>query len=105
MYILFDWCAQDGVIKVFKMIKVILQVIRIIIPIILVVMTILDVTKQVINPNEKDGKTKIVNRLIAAIIIFLIPTVINLVMNVVDIGLGSGEGYDYNISDCWNRVG
>lgn len=104
MYILFDWCSQPGVLSVFKMIKTILNVIRFIVPIILIIAVTIDIIKSMTNPESKENGKNIGNRLIAAIIVFLVPTIVNLIMNLVDISLGSGEGYDYNISECWKNA-
>jgi len=100
------WCAPgSGLITVFKIIKICLNVIRLVVPIGLVVMTILDISKNVINPDEKDSMKKIGTRLAAAVIVFLIPTIVNIVMGLVDVALGNNAGskYEYNLSDCWKN--
>lgn len=104
MYILFDWCAEDGVLTVFKILKAGLGLVRLLIPIGLIIWTMVDVFKNVLNPDDKDSRKKILNRVIAAVVVFLIPNLVNLVMNLVDVGLGSGKGYDYNISECWKKA-
>lgn len=104
MYMLFNWCNESGVITVFKFLKDALNLVRLAVPIALIVWTIIELFKNVINPDDKDSKKKIGNRIIAAFIVFLVPTIVNLVMNLVDIGIGSGKGYDYNISECWRKA-
>ena len=104
MYLLFNWCNESGVISIFKMLKAGLNIVRFLVPIGLIVWTMIELFKNVLNPDDKDSKKKIMNRAIAAIIVFLIPTIVNLVMNLVDIGLGSGKGYDYNVSECWKKA-
>lgn len=104
MYMLFNWCNESGVISVFKIIKAVLNVIRLAVPIGLIVWTMIELFKNVLNPDDKDSKKKIMNRAIAAVIVFLVPVIVNLVMNLVDIGLGSGSGYDYNVSECWKKA-
>ncbi len=104
MYILFDWCSQPGVLLVFKFVKDALNLIRLAVPIGLIIWIMIDFFRNVVNPDDKDSKKKISTRLIAAFIVFLIPTIVNLIMNIVDIGIGSGKGYDYNVSDCWKRA-
>lgn len=101
--ILFNWCSEPGVITVFKLIKIGLNLIRLLVPIALIIWTMIDIFKKVLNPDDKDAKKKIFNRVLAAIIVFLIPNFVNLVMDVVDIGL-DGKGYDYNISECWKKA-
>lgn len=104
MNILFNWCAESGVISIFRLVKTALNVVRLAVPIGLIVWTMIELFKNVLNPDDKDSKKKILNRAIAAIIVFLVPTIVNLVMNLVDVGLGSGKGYDYNVSECWKRA-
>lgn len=105
-----NWCNRCGVQGIFNVIKEILNIIRIIVPIALIVMTTIDVTKKVINPEDKDGQKKIMTRAIAALIVFLIPTFIRITFKVIDWGLGNtGTGtYDKanaGLSQCWNGGG
>ena len=99
MYLLDFWCQQQGVIQVIRLIKTGLSVIRWVVPIGLIVMTGLDVFKKVINPDDKDGQKKILNRLIAAIIVFFVPLLVRFVLKLVSVGGGSN-----NISSCWESV-
>ena len=100
-----SWCAGEHSIQpILHMIKVILDVIRIVVPIGLIVMTTLDVAKKVINPDDKDGQKKIMIRAIAALIVFLLPTIISLAFKVVDWGSGKDGSYDNplsGLSQCW----
>lgn len=102
MNILFDWCGQSGVKDVMSAVKQVIEIIRIIVPIGLIIMTTLDVIKKVINPDDKDGQKKILQRLIAAIIIFFIPTIISLVFKIADI---SNNSADSSIScfEVWRK--
>ena len=78
MIIEFDWLQQDGVKKVLSLLYSIIGIIRFVIPIILILMTTIEIAKKVINPKEENGQKKILTRIIAAIIIFFIPTFIDL---------------------------
>ena len=100
-----DWCAQDGVRGVFHLIKSLLDIVRYVVPIGLVIMTSVDIIQKVINPEEKEGQKKIMNRIIAGLIIFLIPIFIQLVFRVIDWGSGRDGSYDdakSGLSQCWN---
>ena len=85
MIIEFEWLNQSGVQNVLNMVYKIVDIIRIIVPIVLIVMTTLDITKKVINPEEKDGQKKIMIRLIAAIVVFFSPVFIRGVFKVAGI--------------------
>ena len=75
------WCAPgSGLVTVFKIIKICLNVIRLVVPIGLIVMTVLDISKNVLNPDEKDSMKKIGKRVIAAVIVFLVPTIVTIIM-------------------------
>ena len=103
--ITWDWCSNgSGLAKVFHMIKEILNIVRIAVPIGLIVMTSLDVIKKVINPDEKEGQQKIMNRAIAALVVFFIPTFIKFTFKVIDWGQGrdgSYENAESGLSRCW----
>lgn len=102
----FDWCPSDdkGLVPVFRIIKMCLNVIRIAVPIILIVMTVLDISKNVINIDDKVSMKKIGTRIISAIIVFLVPTIVNIVLGLVDVALGSGTNNNTSLSDCWNKA-
>ena len=106
MYMLVNLC-DGGLGTVFKMIKIALNVIRFVVPIGLIVMTVIEVSKNVLNPDEKDSLKKIGNRLVAAIIVFLIPTIVNLLFKVIEVGVGDDYKNDdkFNIFECWESAG
>ena len=85
MLIEFDWLSQPGVQNTLNFVYKIIDIVRIIVPIALVVMTTMDVTKKVINPEDKEGQKKILIRAIAAIVVFFVPTLINFVFKLADI--------------------
>ena len=87
MLIDFDWFAQPEIQNIINVIYKLLGLIRIIVPIGLIVMTSLDITKKVINPEEKDGQKKIMIRLIAAIIVFFVPVMVRLIFKLADINI------------------
>lgn len=89
MIIDFNWFNQQGVKDVLSFVYTIVDIIRIIVPIVLIVMTTLDITKKVIDPEDKEGQKKIMTRAIAALIIFFIPTFINIVFKIADIDINN----------------
>ena len=98
------WCAEEGVRQAFTLIRNVLQVLRIVVPIALIIMTTFDIIKKVINPDEKEGQKKIMNRVVAAVIVFFIPTIIGLVFRLIDIGKNGGTSYQdsrSNLYGCW----
>ncbi len=97
----FNWCADKDIIKIFKIAKMFLNAVHIIVPIGLIVMLIVDVFKKVINPDDKDGQKKILNRIIAAVIVFFVPVLVSFVMKLVDIGAGNDTNSSVENNSCW----
>ena len=93
-------CLNPTVLRIIYLLKIFLNIIRFVIPIGLIIKTGLDLYKNVIDPSaSKDNMKKIKNRVIAGVIVFLIPTVINLIMSLVEKTTGNNS---YNgISECW----
>ncbi len=79
----FDFLTPENVEKlnnVVNMVYTILDIIRIVVPIGLITMTSFDIAKKVINPSDQDGQKKIMIRAIAALIVFLLPTLLHIIM-------------------------
>lgn len=95
-----DWCAQEGVKKTLEFIFSLVNILRWAVPIILIIMVMFDVGKTFVNPDTKDGLKPIASRVIAAVLVFLVPTFISLVFKVIDIGLGSAHTDD----SCYSVV-
>lgn len=77
-------------------VKTIMLLIQIIVPILLIVWSGYEFFKLMMNPDEKSGTKKIVNKFIAAAIVFFIPMFLNLVFSLV--------GDNTNFSSCWNNA-
>ena len=82
-------CLNTLFLRIIYLCGVFLNILRFAIPIILILKLVLDVFKQVINPNDEEGKKYIKNRVIASIIVFLIPTVIEVLFYVFQVVFGN----------------
>ena len=96
MIIDFNWFETQEVQNVLNTVMTILGIIRIVVPIALIAMTTIDITKNVINPDDKDGQKKIMIRAIAALLVFLSPIIINLVLNFIGIDTSKLGGINSN---------
>lgn len=80
-------CDNSTVLKVVLLVKEILNLIQIIGPIILIIWAMIDIVKLVTSDmsEEKEKRTKkqIINRFLAVILIFVIPTILNAVMTTI----------------------
>lgn len=89
-------CDSSGILKIILLAKNVLQIIQIAVPILLIVMAMFDVVKLIISAMDKTPQIikKICNRFLAAVIVFLVPTILNLGLSV----LGKSG---VQSSDCW----
>ena len=79
------WLGNNDFKNILNMVYRLIDVIRIVVPIGLIVMTTLDISKKVINPEDKDGQKKIMIRAIAALIVFLFPTLLRIVLRLANV--------------------
>ena len=80
-------CETPRVLKVFQILGYILFIVKIVIPLILIILATIDFAKAVTSSDEKADKEvlrKLVNRVIIAVAIFLIPTVLDVGFSLVD---------------------
>ena len=85
-------------------IKAILNIIRIIVPIGLVGYTIFEVVKKVINPDDRDFMKHIINRIIAAVVVFFVPLIVSLTLKVIDIASGNTSATSNSYGRCWDKA-
>ena len=86
-------CTSQGLANTMFAVGNMLNIICIIVPILLMISLIIKVAKMVKDPDNKKGLSQIKNSIIAAVIIFFIPTFLNI--------LTQAMGEKYNISSCW----
>jgi molybdate-binding protein len=84
-----DVCTQTGVLKSFRFLGYLLFIAKILIPIILIITGSIDFGRAVVASNQdavsKAAKT-FATRIVAGVIVFLIPTVVNFVFNLLPAG-------------------
>ena len=86
-------CTSQGLSNVFGLLNNIMNIICIIVPIMLILSLIIKFSKGMMNPDDKKNFPKIRNAIIAAIIVFLVPSIVN--------GVFQMMGEKYNVSSCW----
>ncbi|CCY79779.1 unknown [Mycoplasma sp. CAG:877] len=89
-------CGSYAVATLLSVFKRVLNLIQMIGPIVGIIALIINFTKLMITPDEKKLKNVIRNWAIAIIMLFLIPTCVNLVMRLFD--------DTFTVSKCWNQV-
>ncbi len=93
-------CNDYAILPLIKILKNILLVIQILAPILLIVSASMIILKSIGSDmnDEKKSKKKIFNAFIACIIIFLIPTIVNITLDAVGNGIG---GLNFSVANCW----
>ncbi len=102
MYLLLSGCENPDVLSVIYFIEKILNVVFIIIPIGLILFITIDLVKTILNGDDKAEKTNnkiIVKRLILAIAIFFVPTIITLLTNLMS---NAGIEFATEYKKCMN---
>lgn len=98
--------ACDGLEPVIKIIKDgVLKYVCILIPIGLLLFGVFDLGKAVIASDEKEVKaaqSRLIKRVIYAVLVFLVPQIVSLIMNVVAIGVGDEDTTSW--ASCWNNA-
>ena len=97
------FCEQNGVRMTFRVIGYVLFIAKILIPLLLIILGTIDFVKATLSSSDKAPQEALgafARRIIIAIIIFLIPTILNLVLSLVD---GASEAFeDSKFTDCTN---
>ena len=90
-------CQNYALIGLFSIVRRILSLIQIIAPILLIISLMITFSKIVMNPEEKKNQKKIINSILATVILFFIPTFVNAVFGLL--------GNSTSISSCWQNAG
>lgn len=92
-------CQNESLLKVIYLIKTILNMAQVVIPIILIIWCIWDAIRNMISQNGWDGKIikRIINKFLAAVFVFVLPTIINIVLEL----LGQNG---YQVGTCWEEA-
>lgn len=83
--VIFGICSNGDILKIMKIIKIIINVIKILVPIILLVSVMIDYTKAVTNGELNNVNKLFKNKIIAAILIFFIPTFVSVIFKIADV--------------------
>ncbi len=90
--------AGSEIVKVMGIVRLIMNVICIAVPIVMILLGSFDLFKAVTSGKDEDIKKKqqtLIKRLIAGVIVFLVPTIVSVLMNLIGV-----NGW----RDCWNNA-
>ena len=103
LFLIGDACG--GLLPLVKVIVAIIKIFMIIVPIGLIIFGTIDLGKAVIASDEKEVKAaqgRLIKRFIYAALIFFVPMLVGVIMNVVSAG---GKGDTTSWSTCWRSAG
>ncbi len=89
-------CSDPGLGVVISVIKRIIDIVWIVGPILFIIALVINFTKMMMDPENKKLMKNCFNSLVGAVVIFLIPVFINVVMSMLST--------DFKLSSCWNNV-
>ena len=92
--------CTGGIDSVVGLAKMVIKVLQLVVPIGLIIMGTIDMAKAVIAGDEKkmkEAQKPFIKRIIAAVIVFLIPIIVNMVLSFVTTG-------NSDWIDCWNSA-
>lgn len=92
--------CTGGIASVVGLAKMVIKVLQLVVPIGLIIMGTIDMAKAVIAGDEKkmkEAQKPFIKRIIAAVIVFLIPIIVNMVLSFVTTG-------NSDWIDCWNSA-
>ena len=93
-------CENILVLRLLNFFNIALNVLRFVVPILLIIKLTLDVYKGILNPNENNFKEKVTRRLVSCVIIFLVPTIINAFLGILE--TVTDMKFDY--TECMSNI-
>ena len=96
--------ACGGLLPIVRVLVQLIKILMIVIPIALILLGTIDLGKAVIASDEKEVKaaqSRLIKRFIYAALIFFVPMLVGVIMNIVSAG---GEGDTASWESCWRAA-
>lgn len=96
--------ACGGLLPLVRVLVQVIKILMIVIPIALILLGTIDLGKAVIASDEKEVKaaqSRLIKRFIYAALIFFVPMLVGVIMNIVSVG---GEGDTASWENCWRAA-
>ncbi len=100
-------CSDQELITILSVVRFVINLITWAIPIILIVLGVVDLSKAVLASKEdeiKKAQKMFVTRLIYAVVIFLVPTIVTLIFNMLPQAVFGNNELGYSWKDCWDAA-
>lgn len=89
-------CNDAGVALILDAFRKAVVLLQILVPILLIIFASIEFFKLMMNPDKKGGYKPIINKFIAAAVVFLVPFVIDTFLNMMP--------QSFSVTACWNQV-
>ena len=89
-------CEDIELVGLLNTVKNVMHIIQLVVPILLLLMASIELFQLLANPEKKNGNKPLINKFIAAILVFFIPIIVNGVMVLI--------GENTSISSCWTNA-
>ena len=93
-------CSDAALARGISIIYTVIQWISIIVPIILIVSLVVSLISMTVDPNQKDGQKKIIRKVASALIIFLVPSLLGVVMSFLNYATDE-KSEIFNFTTCY----
>lgn len=93
-------CSDAALARGISIIYTVIEWISIIVPIILIVSLVVSLISMTVDPNQKDGQKKIVRKVASALIIFLVPSLLGVVMSFLNY-TSNEKSEIFNFTTCY----
>lgn len=94
-------CADYALANILNTVHQVVNMIAIIVPILLIISIIFSLVGFLVNVDQKNKSKKIIQKLAAAIIVFLLPTIVDTTMSLLDYAGGNVESNNFQVASCW----
>lgn len=88
-------CTDFALATVLDVFRKFFNIFQLVVPILLIVGVTIQLIKLMNNPDEKGGGKKVINRIIAAVVCFFIPVIVDVVLGMIS------QTSTFKIADCW----
>ena len=88
-----NYCTDYALAGILYVFQRIINIIQIIVPIILLISVSIWLIQVIINPDEKKNLKKLYNMVIAAVVVFFVPMLVNMILGMID--------SNNNFIKCW----
>ena len=89
-------CTDYGVVGILSVTKMVFDLIQLVVPIILIVAGTIQFVQLTINPELKDGFRRVLNKFMAAVIVFLLPALVDLIL--------TATSSNFSVAACWKQA-